>query len=279
MLRAGEIVGMRFAHKRIAVSRNIEKLMTAKYGKPCEVIPNGVVFSDLPLQTDRLAEFGLEPGKYVLTVGRLVPEKRQLDLLRAFRDANLKDWKLAIVGGSDHENRYAARLAAEAGQAGNIVMAGYQSGDTLRQLYAHAGLFVLPSSHEGLPIVLLEALSYGLPVLVSDIASNLEVINDNAHVFRVGDIADLTAKLAALAALKLGAAERQVLRNENARRYDWSDIAAKTAATYRELIEADRGVSPARTIPTVAPASDGVTTLSEFPSKVVSTPAPDNAGR
>jgi hypothetical protein len=99
------------------------------------------------------------------------------------------------------------------------------------------------------------------------------------HVFRVGDIADLTAKLAALTALKLGEAERLVLKNDNARRYDWTDIAAKTAATYRELIEAGRREPPARIVPTVATASDGLTTLSEFPSKMVSTPAPDNAGR
>ncbi len=68
---------------------------------------------------------------------------------------------------------------------------GFQTGETLRQLYAHAGLFVLPSSHEGLPIVLLEALSYGLQVLVSDIPSNLEVVGDPAHVFHVGDCEEL----------------------------------------------------------------------------------------
>ena len=133
--------------------------------------------------TNKVVELGLAPGRYVLTVGRLVPEKRQLDLLRAFRGAGLSGWKLAIVGRIDHKNKYADLLASEAALAEDVVMAGFQSGNSLRQLYAHAGLFVLPSSHEGLPIALLEALSYGLPVLVSDIPSNLEVVGDRIAFF------------------------------------------------------------------------------------------------
>ena len=212
VLRLGEALGMRFAHKRIAISRSIEKLICAKYNKSCAVIPNGVLFADLTSRKDKVVELGLEPGRYVLTVGRLVPEKRQLDLLRAFSDAGLDGWKLAIVGQIDHKNKYADLLASEAALADNVVMAGFQSGEPLRQLYTNAGLFVLPSSHEGLPIVLLEALSYGLPVLVSDIASNLEVVGDPARIFRMGEIAELSAKLCALTGLKLDVAEREALR-------------------------------------------------------------------
>ena len=151
-----------------------------------------------------MVELGLEPGRYVLTVGRLVPEKRQMDLLRAFSEAELSDWKLAIVGRIDHKNKCADLLASEAALAENVLMAGFQSGETLRQLYAHAGLFVLPSSHEGLPIVLLEALSYGLPVLVSDIPSNLEVVADPARVFRMGGIAELSGKITYLDCSEVG---------------------------------------------------------------------------
>jgi glycosyltransferase involved in cell wall biosynthesis len=187
VLRAGEALGMRFAHKRIAISRSIAKLIATKYGKSCEVIPNGVVFSDPPSQKDSVLELGLEPGRYILIVGRLVPEKRQLDLLRAFADA---------------------------------------------------GLFVLPSSHEGLPIVLLEALSFGLPVLVSDIPSNLEVVSDPARVFRMGDIEELGAKITALTDLKLDEAQREALRQDCFRRYDWTEIAQRTSAAYEEVIDA-----------------------------------------
>jgi glycosyltransferase involved in cell wall biosynthesis len=246
ILHAGESVGMRLAHKRIVVSHSIEKLVATKYGRPCELIPNGVEVADLPLQIDKVTGLGLVPGRYVLTVGRLVPEKRQLDLLRAFREARLDGWKLAIVGKIDHENRYADMLAAEARLDDKIVMAGFQSGEALRQLYAHAGLFVLPSSHEGLPIVLLEALSYGLPVLVSNIPPNIEVVNDPSHVFCVDDTRDFSSKLVALTSSKVDAREREAMRQESARRYDWNDIALKTSATYRELIGSGRSRAPTR---------------------------------
>ncbi len=240
-LRLGEALGVRFAHQTIAISRSIEKLVTSKYGKSCKIIPNGVVFDDSPLETDKVVALGLQPGRYVLTVGRLVPEKRQLDLLRAFNRAGLSGWKLAIVGRIDHKNKYADLLASEAALAEDVVMAGFQTGDALRQLYAHAGLFVLPSSHEGLPIALLEALSYGLPALVSDIPPNLEVVGDPDRVFRMGNITELSAKIRALSDLGLSASGREAVKRNCARRYNWAEIAEKTSAAYEELVNAKAG--------------------------------------
>jgi glycosyltransferase involved in cell wall biosynthesis len=236
VLKTGEALGMRFANKRIVISRNIENLVVSKYGKPCDVIPNGVALPVLPLQSDKIAELGLEPGRYVVSVGRLVPEKRQLDLVRAFSSAKLSGWKLVIVGRIDHQNEYAEKLTVEAGSTENVIMAGFHTGESLQQLYAHAGLFVLPSSHEGLPLALLEALSYGIPVLVSDIPPNLEVIDHPAHTFRVGNVDDLKEKMVALAGVRLAAGEREAIRRNNIRRYDWTDIAARTSAAYAELI-------------------------------------------
>jgi glycosyltransferase involved in cell wall biosynthesis len=249
ILRAGEAMGMYFSHKRIAVSHSIGKLIEAKYGKSCDVIPNGVVFSELPLDTDKIRELGLEPGRYILTVGRLVPEKRQLDLLHAFRELNGSGLKLAIVGRIDHKNDYADRLASEAKEQSDVVMAGYQSGETLRQLYAHAALFVLPSSHEGLPIVLLEALSYGLPVLVSDIPSNCEVVSDRSRIFEVGNCQELGAKITALTATAQGVAEREAVRRENIRRYDWNDIATRTSDVYFAALGQKSPIQSSATIP------------------------------
>jgi glycosyltransferase involved in cell wall biosynthesis len=236
ILRVGELFGMLYANKRIAVSRSIGDLVEARYGRKCEVIPNGVELPAVPRQSDRVADLGLQPGRYILTVGRLVPEKRQLDLLRAFSDARLAGWKLAIVGKIDHTNDYADLLRSEAARCENVVMAGFQTGEPLRQLYAHAGLFVLPSSHEGLPIVLLEALSYGLPVLVSDIASNLEVVGDPAHIFRAGDCDELRTKLSALTVMKWTIDQRDAVRRESNRRYDWADITERTLDVYNEIL-------------------------------------------
>lgn len=241
VLRMGEACGMRFANKRIAVSRCIEDLITTKYGKPCVVIPNGVMLPDIPSQADRVLALGLEPGRYVMAVGRLVPEKRQLDLLRAFATVRPKGWKLAIVGEIDHRNAYADRLAKEAEESDAVVMTGFQTGQALQQLYAHAGLFVLPSSHEGLPIVLLEALSFGLSVLVSDIPANTEVITDPGRIFRMGDVQELSAKLLRLTEVEYTAHLREAIRQENARRYDWAEIALCTSVAYQGLVRDKRG--------------------------------------
>jgi glycosyltransferase involved in cell wall biosynthesis len=128
-------------------------------------------------------------------------------------------------------------------------MAGFQGGESLRQLYAHAGLFVLPSSHEGLPIVLLEALSYGLPVLVSDIPSNLEVVSDPTQVFRLGDIQELSTKIAVVTNVKLNQAQRETLRRDCFDRYDWAEIARSTSAAYDELMDAKSDATLARSKP------------------------------
>ncbi|WP_298952496.1 glycosyltransferase family 4 protein [uncultured Methylobacterium sp.] len=236
-LRLGEACGMRFAHRRIVISRSIDNLVAAKYHKSCAVIPNGVVLPELPRDSDLVTELGLEPGKYVLSVGRLVPEKRHLDLLRAFQAADLPGWKLALVGSVDHASSYADHLVLEARRDPRVVVAGFRSGEALRQLYGHAGVFALPSSHEGLPIALLEAMSYGVPALVSDIPANLEVVDDPARIFRVGDVPGLSAKLTALA--RAGCPDpalREAMRRADVGRYDWDNVARMTAAIYGELL-------------------------------------------
>jgi glycosyltransferase involved in cell wall biosynthesis len=235
VLRLGEAAGMRFANRRIAISQGIQTLVRDKYGKDCDVIPNGVVVPELPSQTDRVEALGLVPGRYVLTVGRLVPEKRQLDVMRAFAAARPPGWKLVIVGHADHANDYVQQLSSEALATQDIVMAGLRTGEDLHQLYAHAGLFVLSSSHEGLPIALLEAMSYGLPVLVSDIPANLEVVNDPACVFHMGNIEELATRIDAAANTVPTMLDRETSRRERVSRYSWESIAHQTAAIYAEV--------------------------------------------
>jgi glycosyltransferase involved in cell wall biosynthesis len=248
-LRAGEAWGMRFSNGRIVISQTIRKLVRDKYGLSSVLIPNGVTLPEAPRSTSVLQQFGLAPGRYVLMVGRLVPEKRHTDLIQAFADAKLDGWKLVLVGTSEHPDAYAAAVAARAQATAGVVMAGFQCGLALRELYAHAGIFVLPSSHEGLPIALMEALSFGLPVVASDIPPHLEIGLDDAHYFHLGDVSALADRLASFAHSPWPSELREKTRSWLAEREDWRSVAERTLGCYRRAIEPRRGGPHARPRP------------------------------
>lgn len=235
MLRLGERVGMRWSNARIAISRAIAERVRETCSRDCVLIPNGVALPELPLTRTGVDAFGLEPGRYVLLVSRLVPEKRHSDLIEAFRRAGLDDWRLVIVGGADHPDAYSYRVAEEATRTRGVVCTGVLTGLPLRELYANAGMFVLPSSHEGLPIAMLEALSYGLPVIASDIPANLEIGLPDGHYFPVGDVERLARMISTFAAIPLLQSEREERRAWVARRFDWHSIAKRTLAVYQGI--------------------------------------------
>ena len=178
-----------------------------------------------------MRRLGLEPGRYFLQISRLVPEKRQIDLIEAYATQQ-RSWRLVIVGALDG-SEYSERVTRAAAVDG-VVLTGYQSGEPLRQLYAHAGAFVLPSSHEGLPIAVLEALSYGLPALASDIAANVEVGLDESSYFPLGDVEALAARMTKLQDTPANPAARTQRMRWTAEKYDWGRIASQTLKVYRK---------------------------------------------
>ena len=235
VLQTGERFGMRWSNARIVISEVIRSLVRGKHDRESTLVPNGVVLPALPDTVAAPSAFGLEPGRYVLLVSRLVPEKRHLDLIEAFRRAALPGWKLAIVGASDHPDAYVRQVLDAAAATPGVVCTGLQTGLSLRELYAHAGIFVLPSSHEGLPIAMLEALSYGLPVIASDIPANVEVGLPAAHYFPLGDVEALVVRLREFAAQPLTFEAREARRAWVSERYDWRDIARRTLAVYEAV--------------------------------------------
>lgn len=237
VLQAGEFFGMRYSNASIVISKRIQQHNLDKHYANSALIPNGVTLPELPSSTDSLQPFGLVAGHYILLVSRLVAEKRHLDLIEAFRLANLpEEWKLVIVGASDHPNAYTRSVLDAIEKTPNVLCTGFQSGLALRELFAHAHLFVLPSSHEGMPIALLEALSYGLPVIASDISANVEIELPEEHYFPMGDVSALSAKIRDFAVRPLTAEERETRRVWVAQRYDWRDIAQRTLAIYQDIM-------------------------------------------
>lgn len=239
VLRQGEALAARWAHELIVISRTIQTDVRARYGRQGRYIPNGLTPPSAPANPALLKPFGLQPGRYMLLVSRLVPEKRHLDLIQAFaraRAAGLPEaWRLALVGAADHADAYAQQVSDAARGTPGVVMTGFQSGERLQALIAHAGLFVLPSSHEGLPIALLEALSWGILPLASDIAPHRELQLPQDSYFPLGDVEMLCERLLQLARRveqQDGPAERQERRHQAAQRFDWDESARLTADVY-----------------------------------------------
>lgn len=173
-------------------------------------------------------------GRYILAVGRFVPVKGFTDLIEAFDRVKLGDWKLVIVGEVDHESNYGRDLRKRASRSQNVVLTGFLRGEHLQEIYSHAGLFVLPSYYEGMPIVLLEAMSYRLMCLAGDIEANRCVSLPDENYFTPGDIEQLSEKLRIFCGKTLSEEQRnkqiEMLRQE----YDWNEIACQTMKVYNK---------------------------------------------
>jgi glycosyltransferase involved in cell wall biosynthesis len=174
MLRAGEASACRHADRVITVAHYIQQHLELAYGTHAAYIPNGNDPLTVAPATDLLRGHGLEPGRYMLFLARLVPEKGCDVLIRAVRESGTEH-RLAVVGGASHSDSYAESLRRLADDDPRIAFLGFQSGATLDELRTNAAAYVMPSRQEGLPLSLLEMLWYGMPVIASDIPAVHEV--------------------------------------------------------------------------------------------------------
>jgi glycosyltransferase involved in cell wall biosynthesis len=248
VLRFGEWAGMKFAKGRIAVSEDLAAQMVRAYRVPVSPIPNGIDKPRVIDSTETLQAFGLASGRYALSVARIDEQKRQLDLIAAYKRLNAPSWQLALVGGADYSSSYANAVAAAARETPGVVMLGHQSGDALAELYSHAGIFVLPSSHEGQPIAVLEAASYGLALILSDIPAHRELALPGARLSALGDIAGLARELETFFAAPVPERMAASERDRILAKHDWLNIAQQTLAVYFDALSNDglAAVSAAR---------------------------------
>lgn len=235
MLRLGEKLGGIFANEVIVISTVIAEIIRKRCGRESNLVYNGVPVPLKSQATGQLEKRGINAGNYLLAVARFVPEKGLHDLVDAFRLIE-GDTQLVIAGDADHESEYSRKLKEMAAQDSRIVLTSYITGEELNQVYSHARLFVLPSYHEGLPICLLEAMSYGLPVLISDIPANMEVQLPAERYFKCGDTNELHLKLEALLGKSLSAQEQQCIREQIEQKYNWDLIAEQTVEVYHNAL-------------------------------------------
>lgn len=232
-LKLGERTAAKCADEVIVLSRNVQRYFKDTYGRDVRFIPNGIE-RNMPVPADEITrKYGLEKDGYILFLGRIVPEKGVHYLIDAFKRLDT-DKKLVIAGGASDSAEYYESIKAAAQADPRIVLTGFTHGETLAELYSNAYVYVLPSDLEGMPMSLLEAMSYGNCCLTSDIPECAEVIGDHAVTFRKGDVNDLAAKLGDLiahpervASLKAGAADYITGK------YSWDKVVDETLALYR----------------------------------------------
>lgn len=239
LLNTAGWLSSRVPDRTVVVSKALQEAYQVRYGREVDFITNGTpkpVFRPAARIRDR---FGLEPGSYVLFVGRLVPEKAPDALVRAFAQVD-RDVALVIAGGSSFTDGYVEALYEQAGRDRRVIMAGYVFGEELQELYSNAAVFVLPSHLEGLPLTLLEAASYNRSIVASAISPHVEVLGSSGPAKRLVPPGDEVALAAALteaidnadadqpAAVELGSDIRA--------RYSWDTATDAIEALYLELL-------------------------------------------
>jgi len=232
ILKMGEYGAAKFANKIIVISNVIGKILETKYNRKDSIlIHNGVNLPTKDNDCGYINSLGLKQGQYMIGVGRFVEEKGFHDLIKAYSLTGSSDTRLVLVGDADHETAYSESLKKMANK-NNVILTGFIKGDKLNQIFSNAKLFVMPSYHEGLPIALLEAMSYDLPVLVSDIPANLEVELDDSDYFKLGDNESLVNNLK----LKVDQPGLPNYSNKLKEEYDWDVVANQTYKVYKEII-------------------------------------------
>lgn len=228
----GEKMAVKYADEIIVLSKGVQSYFWENYRRKTVFIPNGVNKAEKQKANEIVRKFGLVKNDYILYVGRLVPEKGLVYLIRAFKMIHTTK-KLVIAGGASDTNEFEDELRRLAAGDERIIFTGFVQGKVLEELYSNAYIYVLPSDLEGMPLSLLEAMSYGNCCLVSDIEECSAVVEENAIIFRRGDISDLKEKLqnaidSENLVNKIGSVSAEFICNK----YNWDDITKKTIDLY-----------------------------------------------
>lgn len=231
-IKFGEKMAAKYADEIIVLSKNVQNYFKKEYNRDTIFIPNGVNKPEI-IKADIITnKYDLKKDDYILFLGRIVPEKGIHYLIDAFNKIK-SDKKLVIAGGASDTNTYYAELKEKAKNNKNIVFTGFVQGKELAELYSNAYIYCLPSDLEGMPLSLLEAMSYGNCCVTSDIEECSEVIEDKGVTFKKSNVKALEKVLQQLCdnekEVKKYKKEAQAYILE---KYNWDDVTKNTLELY-----------------------------------------------
>lgn len=231
-IRTGEKCAVRFADNIIVLSENVKNYFKDTYNRDTVFIPNGV----LPVETvvaDEITKlYGIHKDEYLLFLGRLVPEKGVKYLIQAYKELDT-DKKLVIAGGTSDSGEYLKELTDLTDSDPRIIFTGFIQGRVLEELYSNAYIYVLPSDLEGMPLSLLEAMSYGNCCVASDISECASVLGEFGITFKQGNAQDLRDKLQYLCDNPKSVDRfKEQAADYICNKYNWDDVTNRTLQLY-----------------------------------------------
>ena len=221
-IKFGEKLAAKYADEIIVLSKGVQDYFKETYNRDTVFIPNGVNKPIIRNSSIIKEKYGLEKDSYILFLARIVPEKGLHYLIDAYKQIDT-DKRLVIAGGASHTNDYLKEIKNMVASDKRIIMIGFVQGQELEELFSNCYLYCLPSDVEGMPISLLEAMSYGCNCLVSDIKENTQVINQYAKTFKKGNVEDLAEQLTKILTTK-SIFEKEEISNYTLKRYNWNNI-------------------------------------------------------
>lgn len=232
-IKFGEKLAVKYADEIIVLSKGVQKYFKDTYNRDTIFLPNGVNRAKIR-EVDIIKEkYNLEKDSYILFLARIVPEKGLDYLIDAYNQLNT-DKKLVIAGGASHTNDYLESIKEKANKNKNIIMTGFVQGNELEELFSNAFLYCLPSDVEGMPISLLEAMSYGTNCLVSDIEENTQVTGDLATTFKKSNVEDLKSKLQDCLNGR-NRKDSKEIKDYILNKYNWNDVVEETEKIYKGI--------------------------------------------
>lgn len=231
-IKQGEKNAVKYADEIIVLSKGVQEYFRQTYGRETHFIPNGVNKPEMREARLITEKYGLIKDSYILFLGRLVPEKGICYLVKAFKNVET-DKKLVIAGGSSDTDSFTKELGELAADDKRIIFTGFVQGQVLEELYSNAYVYTLPSDLEGMPLSLLEAMSYANCCLVSDIPECADVVEDKALLFKKSDEEDLRDKLQ----VACDCPEKVTKYKEQAadyicEKYNWDEVVDSTLKLY-----------------------------------------------